>query len=416
MQFKGTKQPLPQIARDLNVKAVVEGSVVRSGDRVRITAQLIEAQSDRHLWARSYERDVKDVLALQDEVARDIADEIRLKLAPDVLTRMASGHALDPEAHDAYLRGRFFWNKRTEEDLNKAKEYFERAIAIDPQYAPAYSGLADTYFYLGYAWGHVPPLVAMPLAKAAALKALQLDENSAEGHTSLGIVKAMYDWDFTGAEGEYKRAITLNSNYATAHHVYSVLLGALGRRDEAIAEIRKAVEIDPLSIPVRNMLASQLEMSDRCDEAAAEVRRTLELIPNATHLAMLHTGLASCYQTKGLQTEALEEEVKGRIASGATPQEIEEFRKTYAVSGRRGVLEKDLQAALARWEKNHWHTDAFTVATLYIKLGDKDKAFAWIDKLIELRCTWLIWIFPGDTLLRSDPRFDEVKRKIAAQK
>jgi TolB-like protein/Tfp pilus assembly protein PilF len=415
MQFKGTKKPLPQIASDLNVNAVVEGSVMRSGDRVRITAQLIEAQTDRHLWAKSYERDSRDVLSLQDDLARDIADEIRLKLTPEAHTRVAAGRPVDPEAHDSYLRGRFFWNRRTEADLNKAKGYFEQAIAKDPSYAPAYSGLADTYFYLGYAWGHLPPRDAMPLAKAAALKAVQLDDNSAEGHTSLGIVKAMYDWDFPGAEEEYRRTIALNPNYATAHHVYSVLLGALGRRDEAIAEIRKAAEVDPLSIPVRNMVASQLEMSNRCDEAAEEVRRTLELIPNAIHLAMLHDGLASCYRTKGLQKEALEEEVKGRIASGATPKEIEEFRKTYAVSGRQGILQKDLQAALARWEKDHWHADAFNIAMLYVSLGDKDHAFAWIDKLIELRSTWLIWIYPGDPLLRSDPRFAEVKRKMGVQ-
>jgi|HubBroStandDraft_4_1064222.scaffolds.fasta_scaffold02880_3 serine/threonine protein kinase/tetratricopeptide (TPR) repeat protein len=415
MQFKGSKQPLPEIARDLNVKAVVEGSVVRSGDRVRITAQLIEAQSDRHLWARSYERDVKDMLALQDEVARDIADEIRLKLAPDALTRMAIGRPVDPLAHDAYLRGRFFWSKRTEGDLKKAKEYFEQAIARDPQYAAAYSGLADTYFYLGYAWGHLPPRDAMPLSKAAALKALQLDDKSAEGHTSLGVVKMMYEWDFPGAEVEYRHANVLNPNYPNAHHAYSVLLGALGRPDEAIAEIRKAVEVDPLSIPVRNMLATQLEAADRCDEAAEEVNRTLELIPNATHLAMLHTGLANCYRTKGFQKEALEEEVKGRIASGATPKEIEDFRKTYEVSGRQGILQKDLQAALARWEKDHWHTDAFNIAMLYVSLGDKDRSFVWIDKLIEVRSTWLIWIFPGDPLLRSDPRFSEVKRKMGIQ-
>jgi len=255
----------------------------------------------------------------------------------------------------------------------------------------------------------------MPLSKAAALKALQLDDKSAEGHTSLGVVKMMYEWDFPGAEVEYRHASVLNSNYPNAHHAYSVLLGALGRPDEAIAEIRKAVEVDPLSIPVRNMLATQLEVADRCDEAAEEVNRTLELIPNATHLAMLHTGLANCYRTKGFQKEALEEEVKGRIASGATPKEIEEFRKIYEVSGRQGILQKDLQAALARWEKDHWHTDAFSIAMIYVSLGDKDRSFAWIDKLIEVRSTWLIWIFPGDPLLRSDPRFSEVKRKMGIQ-
>ena len=415
MQFKDTKKPLPQIAKELNVDAVLEGSVMRSGDRVRITAQLIEAQRDRHLWARSYERDLKDILALQDEVARDIANEIRLKLTPQVRTRLAVTRPIDPEAHDAYLRGRFFWNRRTEEDLNKAKGYFEQAIAKDPGYAPAYSGLSDTYFYLGYTWGHMPPREAMPLARAAALKGLELDENLGEAHASLGVVKFSYDWDFPGAEQELKRATALNPNYSNAHHAYSVLLGVLGRPDESIVEIRKAVEVDPLSVPVRNMLASRLSSYGRCDEAIEEDHKTLELDPNATHLAMLHDRMAGCYESKGMKKEALEEEVQARIARGATSKEIEEFRKTLAVSGRRGVLLKDQQVALARWEKNHWHGDTFEIAMRYADLGDRDQAFAWIDKAIELHSTMLFWLYVGDNPLRSDPRFAEVKRKMGIQ-
>src|ERR1700674_24557 len=174
MHFKGTRETLPEIGRELNVDAVVEGSITRSEGRVRITAQLIDAPSDRHLWAKSYERDLKDILTMQDEVARDITEEIRVKLTPEERTRLAGARPIDPAAPEAYLRGRFFWNLRTEKDLNKAKEYFEQAIAKDPGYAPAYSGLSDTYFYLGYVWGHMPPREAMPLPKGAALKALEL--------------------------------------------------------------------------------------------------------------------------------------------------------------------------------------------------------------------------------------------------
>jgi serine/threonine protein kinase/tetratricopeptide (TPR) repeat protein len=415
MQFKDAKKSVPQIGKELNVDAVLQGSVAHSGNRVRVIAQLIEAQSDRHLWAKTYERELQDVLTMQDELARDIAAEIRIKLTPEALTRLASARPINPASHDAYLRGRFLWNRRTEPELNKAKEYFTQAIAADPNYAPAYSGLADTYFYLGYAWGHMPPREAIPLAKAAALKAIQLDDNSAEGHTSLGFVKAMGEWDFPGAEQELNRAIALNPNYATAHHVYAVVLGTLGRNDDAIAEMRKAVEVDPLSIPVRNMLASKLEDAGRCDDAADEFRKTMELIPNAPHLGMLHEGLARCYRSKGREKEASDEDIKSRIAFGASPKEIEEYRKTYAISGRKGIVQKDLQASLANWEKDHWHTDAFFIAMAYVELGDKDKAFAWIDKLIELRSTWLIWIYPGDPLLRNDPRFEEVKRKMGVQ-
>src|SRR5262249_36685315 len=184
-QAKESKRPLRELARVLNVDAVVEGSVARAGDRVRVTAQLIEARTDRHLWAKSYERDSHDVLALQDELARDIASEIRVTLTPTEHARLAATHAIDPEAYDDYLRGRYFWARRTEPELKKAKEYFEKAIAKDPAYAPAYSGLADTYFYLGYVWGHLPPKEAIPLSQAAARKAIELDDSAAEGHASL---------------------------------------------------------------------------------------------------------------------------------------------------------------------------------------------------------------------------------------
>src|ERR1700688_3121816 len=415
MQFKDAKKSIPQIGKELNVDAVLQGSVAHSGNRVRVIAQLIEAQSDRQLWSKRYERELQDVLTMQDELAREIAGEIRIKFTPEKRTSMPSPRLINPAAHDAYLRGRFLWTRRTEPELNKAKEYFTQAITADPNYAPAYSGLADTYFYLGYAWGHMPPREAIPLAKAAALKAIQLDDNAAEGHTSHGIVKTMGEWDFPGAEQELKRAIALNPNYATAHHVYAVVLGALGRNDDAIAEMRKAVEVDPLSVPLRNMLANKLEEVQRCNDAADEFRKTMELIPNTPHLGMLHEGLASCYRATGREKEAVEEDVKSRIAFGATPNEIEEYRKTYAVSGRKGVVQKDLQAALARWEKDHWHSDAFDVYSAYLELGDKDRAFAWIDELIELRSTWLIWIYPGAPLLRDDPRFEEVKRKMGVQ-
>jgi TolB-like protein/DNA-binding winged helix-turn-helix (wHTH) protein len=412
MHFRGTHETLPEIGRELNVDAVVEGSITRSENRVRITAQLIEAPSDRHLWAKSYERDLKDILTLQDDVARGIAEEIRVKLTPVERSRLAAARPIDPEAHEAYVRGRFFWNLRTEKDLLKAKEYFEQAVAKDPGYAPTYSGLSDTYFYLGYAWGHMLPTEAMPLAKAAALKALELDQNLGEAHSSLATVKFTYDWDFPGAEQEFKRAIALNPNYANARHVYSVLLGALGRPDESLAQIRKAAEVDPLSVPVRNMLAGILAGSNHCDEAMAEDSKTLELVPNTTHLEMLHDRMAGCYRSKGMIKEALEEEVQARIARGETPKEIEEFRKTFAVSGRSGVLLKDQQVALARWEKDHWHRDAYEIAMRYCELGDLDQAFAWIDKAIQLRSTVLFWLYIGDNRLQHDPRFAEVKRKM----
>jgi tetratricopeptide (TPR) repeat protein len=413
MQFRETKEPLPQIAKQLNVDAVVEGSVTRSGNRVRITAQLIEAKSDRHLWAKSYERNIQDVLTLQDELARDIAGEVQAKLTANEQTRLSSAPVIDPQAHEDYLRGRFFWNMRTEVDLGKARNYFEQATRKDPTYAPAYSGLADTYFYLGYVWGHLPPREAMPLAKAAALKSLELDENLAEGHASLATVKFTYEWDFSEAEAEYKRAITLNPNYATAHHFYSILLGVMHRPDESIAEIRKAAEVDPLSVPVRNMLANRLEAVGRYDEAIEEANKTLsELNPNPSHILLLRQTLSDCYKNNGMPREAFEEDVKARIAAGATPQEIEQLRRVFAASGPKGVLQYDVKDSLASWNKDHWHNDAYDLVSEYADLDDKDRAFFWMNKAADVRSTMLFWVYIYQPELLSDPRFDEVKRKM----
>jgi serine/threonine protein kinase/tetratricopeptide (TPR) repeat protein len=416
MQYKNTHKSLPQIAKELNVDGVVEGSIARSGDRVRVTAQLIDAPSDRHLWADSYDRSPRDILTIENDVAQAIANAIKLKVTSVEKIRLAKIRPISPEAYEAYLHGRYFWNKRTEEDLVKAKGYFEQAIAEDPEFAPAYSGLADTYFYRGYAFGHAPPQDAMPLAKAAVLKALQLDDSLAEGHTSLAMVKMFYDWDFPGAEQEFKRAIALNPNYATAHHAYAILLLALGRPDQSIAEARKAVEVDPFSVPVNNILGTVLGYVKRCDEAIVQYRRTLELDPNLT---MAHIGLADSYRCKGLQKEGdeeeLEEVVKGMVEEGHTPQKIEEFRKAYAIPGRRGITEKQIAFGLANWEKNHWHVAAYSIALKYASLGEMDQAFAWIDKAIELRSGMLVWLYIGDNPFRSDPRFREVKRRMGIE-
>jgi len=410
--FKGTRETLPEISRKLNVEAIVEGSVTRSENRVRITAQLIDAQTDRHLWARSYERDLRDVLALQDEVARDIAEEIRVKLTPEERTRLTDARLLNPEAHEAYLRGRFLWNQRTESQLHKAKEYFEQAIAKDPTYAAAYSGLADTYFYLSYGWGHIPPKEGMPLARAAALKSIELDGSAAEGHASLGTVKFLYDWDFPGAEQEFKRAIALNPNYELGHHAYSVLLAADHRYEESIAEARKAVEVDPLSVPANNILSSMFGAANRWDEAFIQDQKGLELDPNPTHLPMFHGRIAYYYRMKGMTKEAVEEDLQARAAQGANRQEIEEIRRIYDRSGRKAVVQRDIGKALKRWEKDHWHNEAYNIASLYSELGDMDSSFKWIDKCVELRSTGLIWIYVGDTAWRKDARFAEVQRKM----
>jgi TolB-like protein/predicted Ser/Thr protein kinase len=252
MQYKDAKKPLPQIARELNVDAIMEGSVLRSGSKVRVTAQLIQASPEQHLWAKSYESDLRDVLSLQSKVARSVADQIRIKLTEEEESRLRKPpHSVDPEAHDAYLRGRYYWNSGEPQDLSKARDYFQEAIEKDPLYAPSYAGLADYYSVLPFYTSALPDEV-FPKAKAAVSKALELDDSLAEAHASLAYILTYYDWNWPDAEREFQRALALNPNDATAHHRYSRYLSSLGRIDDALSEIRKAQKIGSIAQSVGN--------------------------------------------------------------------------------------------------------------------------------------------------------------------
>lgn len=414
-RYKGTKLSLPEIARELGgVDAVVEGTVLRSGDRVRITAQLIDGRSDQHLWADTYDRSLRDILSTENEVSQAIAETIKVKLSPESNELRAALHPVNPEAHDEYLKGRFFWNQRTEPDLKKALDSFQQAIAKDPNYAPAYAGLADTYFYLGYAWGHIPPTQAMPLARAAAQKAIELDPSSAEGHTSLATVELTYDWNLPAAEQELKRAIELNSNNEESHHVYAAVLIAMGRLDESVAEARKAVEVDPVSSSARNFLGYMLVDSGRIDEAIEEDLKTLEIDPIQANLADTYGRLAYSYRSKGMNKEALEEHIKLLQAVGVSAPNITRERKLYADEGWRGLDESELKVHLSEWEKQHWHFTTYEIAGSYARLGDKERAFTWLNKGVELRST-ILWMLDADPVfasLRSDARYAKLKRRM----
>lgn len=297
VMYKGTHKTQPQIARDLNVDAVVEGSVVRSGNRVRITAQLIRASADEHLWAESYEDDMRDTLALQNKVASAIAQQIRIELTPQEKGVLGSAKTVDPEAYEDYLRGRFFWNKRTADGLIRAVDYFNRATERDPNYAQAYSGLADTYALLGdWQYAAMTAAEALPKAKGAATRALDLDNSMSEAHTSLAFTLDAYDWDLKSAGQEFQRAIELNSGYATAHHWYAWHLALLARYDEAIEEMRKAQSLDPLSLIINADLAELLVIAHRSDESIQQSLRTIEMDPN---FAMAHNQLAQAYLANG---------------------------------------------------------------------------------------------------------------------
>jgi TolB-like protein/Flp pilus assembly protein TadD len=408
MQYKGTKKPLPQIAKELNVDAVVEGSVLRAGDRVRITAQLIQAAADRHLWAQSYERDLRDVLALQSDVAQAIANEIKIKLTPQEQVRLVRARPLNPEAHEAYLKGRYYWNLRTEEGLKKGLEYFQQAIEKDPGYALAYAGLADSYVVLG-SLAMTPPKEAYPRAKAAAFKALEIDEGLAEAHVPLAVARGEYDWDWVGAEKELKRAIELNPSYANAHQWYAEHLSQMGRHNEAIAEIKRAQELDPLSVIINAAGGALFYCARRNNEAIAQCRRTLEL--NAGFYPA-HLYLGRAYEQEKLYDEAISEYQKAMALDPGSVRVAIALAHGYAAAGRRTEALKVI-SSLRELSKQR-HVSPYGIAQAYTALGDFDQAFAWLEKAYQDRWGQLAWlkVDPGDDPLRSDPRFQDLLRRM----
>ncbi len=414
MQYKGTHKPLPQIARELNVDAVVEGAVQLSGNHVRITAQLVDGRSDQHIWADSYDRDLSNVLLLQSDVARDIAKQIDLRLTPQQQQRLANdAHPVNPDAYQAYLLGRYYWNKRPD-GLAQAGQYFQQAIQKDPNYAPAYSGLSDYFAFLALLGGPeiLPPSQAMTQAKAAAVKAVQLDDSSSEAHASMGHILHNYDWDFEGAEREFKRAIELNPNYAIAHHLYAHLLMQVGRTDESLAQARLARELDPLSPSVNNGLARQYYLSRQYDKAIAQCQVVLEVDSN---YLPARTQLALAYEQKGMLTEAVSAmEQAHKLAGEKTdlPMVHALLAHTYALAGRRADAQSELNVLAAIGQKRY--VPPSYLAIVYLALGDKDKAFEYLNKSYQDRSEQLLYlgVEPLVDPLRSDPRFDVLLKQV----
>jgi TolB-like protein/Tfp pilus assembly protein PilF/predicted Ser/Thr protein kinase len=409
MHYKGSKKTLPEIARELKVDAVVEGSVEHSVDRVRIRAQLIHAADDRHLWAESYERDVRDVLALQDEVARTIANEIKVKLTSQEQAQLTSARPVNPEAHELYLKGRYYWNKRTPEALKKSLEYFQQAIDKDPSYALGYAGMADAYAMLGSGeYGILPPKEAFPKAEAAAMKALEFDSALAEPHATLGYSKD-FDWDWQGAEREFKQAIDLNPGYTTAHHWYAIHLTSLGRNTEAIAEIRKAQSLDPLSLIISADVAWVFYFARRYEQQGEQARKTLEMDSN---FAIARMYLSYSYSHMGKHKEAVAEMKKAVDLSGGSLPMVGNLAYIYALAGRRYEAIKILNDLKARSKREFVSPDV--LAQIYTGLGDKDHAIAWLEKGYEQRSdfTSLLKVLPELDPLRSDPRFKDLLRRV----
>jgi len=408
MSYKRVRKPLPQIARELNVDGVVEGTVLRSGNQVRITAQLIKASDDKHLWSHSYEGDFRDALALQNQVARSIAEEIRINVSPMEQTELKSVKVVNPQAYESYLKGRFFWNKRTADGLKVAAAYFNEAVDEDPNYAQAYSGLADTYALLGdWQYEAMSPKEALPKAKTAAIKALELNNTLGEAHNSLAFCLDAFDWDFASAEKEFRRAIELNPSYATAHHWYAWHLSLLGRNSEAVSEMKKAKDLDPLSLIISADLAELLLIAHSYDESIQQSRRTIEMDAN---FALAHNQLAQAYLQKRMFGEAVAELQKAIKLSGGSPTFTANLARAYAAMGRRNEAIELLDDL--RKHSSPRYSDASEIAAVYVALGDSDRAMTWLEKGFEERFNPSVLLRPGFDPLRADPRFQNLLRRI----
>jgi len=407
MPFKGSQKSLREIARELDVDAVVEGSVMRAGDRVRISAQLIEGDTDQHLWARSYERDFVDVLALQSEVARDIAQEIKLQLTPRESGRFAERRQVNPEAYDLYLKGRFQWSKMTEEGVRQAIGSFEKAQALDPGDARYASALADAHLVLIQVMGSLSTKEGMPKVKEYAQQALAADDESAEAHASMGAALFFGDWSFAEAERHMKRAIELNPNYSTGHLIYSVLLVVTGRFDEAMEHDRLAIELDPLALLPHWSATMTFFSARRFDDALVQAQRTLELDPTSD---LARSSFIRIYEQMGEFEKAItyiEKYLPEKLGGAAFAKEL---REAYATSGSKGYYRKLLESATERKPP----PQPIHLAMLHAQLGDTERAFEYLEKSFDDRSADLLFlnVEGGFDPIRSDPRFQAIVRRI----
>jgi serine/threonine protein kinase/tetratricopeptide (TPR) repeat protein len=411
MPYKNTQKSVPQIGRELNVDAVVEGSIERVGNRVRISTQLIHAATDQHVWAEAYDRDARDVLLLQNEVAQSVAREVRVTLTPEERARFGNARAVDPEAYELYLKARVAWNERTEGSIKRALAYLTQAIERDPNYAAAYSGIADCYLSLGFSFdvGSVPPHDAIPKAKSAALKALTLDDSLGEAHSSLAYAQLNYDWDWRGAEAEFKRALTLNPGSAEAHHWYSHLLVSGGRMDESLAESDRALALDRLNPIINVHLGWNQFFARQYDSALVQLGKAIELDPNYG-LAYWYRGLA--YEQQGRFTDALTEMRKAAALLTGNVVVSADIGHVYGAAGDRRAAEHviaDLQRESARR-----YVSPFEIALIYVGIGDTRRAFEWLDKAYRDRSDLLVYLKVDPRLdpIRSDVRFKELVTKV----
>jgi TolB-like protein/Flp pilus assembly protein TadD len=405
MQYKGTRKPLPQIARELSVDAVIEGSVLSSDNRVRITAQLIQGATDKHLWAQSYERDARDVLKLQGDVASAIANEIKIAVTQQERARLTSAAPVIPAAYEAYLKGRYHYNKDTANDWQKARQCFEQAAQIDPNYAPAYAGLADYY----WSTDELPPDVGIRKAKQYALKALGIDSTLAEAHTSLGAVRFYADWNWVEAESEFRRALELDPGNVEAHRMYSAYLSAMGRAEEALAESRRAQELDPLSIATQVTVGWAFYYARRYDQAVEQCGKVLEFEPNSLGA---HDCLGLSFLGKGMYEKAIAECQRAAILSGNDLTRAVGLARAHALAGSKTAARNALNELRVRAKRTYVPPSLF--AQIYVALGENKQGLAWLESAYADHDVYLarLKVEPAFDPVRSDPGFQALMRRL----
>ena len=390
-RYKGKDVTPQQIGSELNVQAILSGRVIERDGKLTLYLELVEAVTGNRIWGERYDRKLTDLVALQNEIAYDVSNKLKTKLSGAEQNTLAKNYTENTEAYRLYLQGRFYWNKRTAKDLLKSIEYFEQAITIDPNYALAYAGLADSYALLS-PYLAATPAESMPKARQAAVKALALDDQLVEAHTALGLILNTYDYDFAGAEREFKRAVEINPNYATAHQFYGELLMYLGRRAESDAEFRRALEIDPLSLIINRQYGESLIYARRYEESIVQLKKTLDL---DTSFVVAHVSLSLAYQLTGRYAETIEEFAKFEEMIGEN-RNAAIIRQSFARGGFEGFLRT------VTGENRLSNTTAHSMATWYAKLGEKDKAFEELNKAYENREYYIV-------LLKVDPRFDDLR-------
>jgi len=413
-RFKSSPDNLPQIAQQLGVENILEGSVQKPGDQVRVNVQLIHAATDTHLWAETYDRKLTDVFAVESEIAKAIAERLKANLTGTAEHVLASRPTENPEAHQLYMKGRYFWNKRTTENLKKAIDYFEQAIGKDPAYALAYSGLADVHEVLPY-YAATPPKDDAQKALAAARKAVELDESLAEAHTSLANALVL-NLQFSASLPEFQRAIELNPNYATAHHWYGEQLQNDGRFDDALAELRRAQELDPLSLVINSVLGSILAVAGRDDEAIEQLRKTIEIDPT---FDLTHWFLGQAYENNGQLAEAIAQYEKA-VQLNPDPAVLASLARAYALAGRKEETRKILDNLTT--ESGQRYIPAYSLALIHLSLGDKEEALRFLEKSYEERAVFDTGVFGSIKIdrrlepLRGDPRFENLVERVFSEK